>query len=1094
MRKIVAALVVAAGWAGVAAAEEQQVRQGPAAAWVQPAGGLKTDAPDDGAPVRFLLMDTQLHFGPEGTSSYAETAVRIQTPQGLQAMSTVSFPWDPSLGTLTVHKLQIVRGGQVIDLLAKQKFTVLRRESNLEAQELDGVLTAVLQPEDLRVGDVVEMASTVTNKDPALGGHVQWSISAPNVALDDLRLRATADQHAIYWRSGEGIDGLQPGVTSEGRSVSAAMKNVQPVLPVRGAPARFNWGRFVRFSDFKSWAEVSTVMSPLYAKASTVGPSSPLQAEIARIKVASADPKARAEAALALVQDQVRYVALSMDDGGYVPADSDLTWKRRFGDCKGKTALLLALLHGLGIEAQPALVNASDGDGLDQRLPSPGVFDHVLVRATVAGRVYWLDGTRLGDRRLDDIETPDMSWALPIQAQAANLIRLTVPPLERPTVVTRLSLDASKGLEMPATAHGEMVFRGDQAVGLNLKMADLTAAQRDQGLRTLWTEAYSFVAPAKVTATFDPVTREERFVMDGTATLAWDPGTPSGRFLTIDGSTLGWTPDFSRAPGLHADAPFSVAYPVYGEFHQTVILPNKGAGFWVQGADFDRKAAGRSFVRHAKLDKGLFTLDATTRSLAPEFPASEAEEAAKSLKEMAKDTVYIGAPDTYRMTRDEIEQYRKKTLTTAKDLEKRGDLMRQRGYLAQARTDIEAAMALDPKSVDQFARIAEIYAVQGDLPAAREALKKGFALSPDDVKLHRMSGYVASLEPNFEEAIAEYGKALAKDPKDRYSRRQRLLAYLNLDRLDQAQAEVDAMLKENAKDQDAQGLKLTIQIQAGKFDQALAEAEAAIAADGKASRPHLVKASILEIAQRRAEAQAEYDAALSVDRTAQGYVTRAAFRPSQDYAAQLKDLNEALKLEPDNTNVLDRRAVAEARMGQFDKALADANELIERDPDEIAWRQARAFVYAHAGKTDLAAADMEWTRGRIENTASSWNSICFDQAMWNLSLDKALADCEKAVSLSPRSSAILDSRAFVLFRLGRLDEALRDYAVVLKLAPHEANSLYGRGLAELQKGLVKEGRADLEAARRIQPRVDDTFAAYGVAPPAAYASSNSATK
>jgi transglutaminase-like putative cysteine protease len=52
---------------------------------------------------------------------------------------------------------------------------------------------------------------------------------------------------------------------------------------------------------------------------------------------------ARAEAALALVQDRVRYVALAMGAGGYVPADAAETWSRRYGDCKGKTALLLVV-------------------------------------------------------------------------------------------------------------------------------------------------------------------------------------------------------------------------------------------------------------------------------------------------------------------------------------------------------------------------------------------------------------------------------------------------------------------------------------------------------------------------------------------------------------------------------------------------------------------------------------------------------------------------------------------------------------------------------------------------------------------------------
>jgi len=75
----------------------------------------------------------------------------------------------------------------------------------------------------------------------------------------------------------------------------------------------------------------------------------------------------------------VRYVLLAIDDGGYVPAPADTTWSRRFGDCKGKTVLLLALLRELGIDARPALVSVQGGDGLNERLPMVGAFDHVFV-------------------------------------------------------------------------------------------------------------------------------------------------------------------------------------------------------------------------------------------------------------------------------------------------------------------------------------------------------------------------------------------------------------------------------------------------------------------------------------------------------------------------------------------------------------------------------------------------------------------------------------------------------------------------------------------------------------------------------------------
>jgi tetratricopeptide (TPR) repeat protein/transglutaminase-like putative cysteine protease len=1092
MGKIAAALVLAAAWATGARAEDAQVKLGPPAAWVQPAGSIKTDSPDDGAAVRLLLMDTQLHFGPEGTASYTESAIRVQTPQGLQTMSTVTLPWDPALGDLTVHRLRILRGGQTIDLLAGQKFTVLRRESNLEAQQLDGVLTAVLQPEDLRVGDVVDMAYSLTSKDPALAGHVQWGFAAPNIAIDDLRLRATADRRTILWRAAEGFEGLKPGVTGEGRSVSVAMQNVQPLLLPENAPGRFRWGRLLEFADFRSWAEVSAVMSPLYAKASTLAAGSPLQAEIARIKAASADPKTRAEAALALVEDQVRYVALSMDDGGYVPADADATWSRRFGDCKGKTTLLLALLKGLGVDAQPVLASTQQGDGLDQRLPSAGAFDHVLVRATIAGKAYWLDGTRLGDRKLEDIPTPDFVWVLPVQAAAAALIHVRPGPLDRPDTVRTIRIDATAGLDIPAPTHAEVLFRGDVAFALENTLANLTPTQRDASLRKFWSQAYSFLTVTRASAAYDPVAREERILADGVSAMAWEPGSICCRLYEADGYGMGWNADFTRPAGLHADAPFSVIFPSFEENRETIVLPNKGANFTVQGEDVDRRIGAWSFHRSLKIDKGVFTLDASTQSLAPEF--SPANTDAEAIKAMSKVAVYVVSPRNYPMTRQELDQYAKKTLTSAAEFMQRGRTLRDRGRFAEARADMQSAVALDPKSTDHLAELAEVSAMLGDFAAAHDALKKAAALKPDDDRVYRAGGYVSMREAKFAEAAAYYTKALDKNGDDKVARRQRILALQNLNEVDKALADTEILLKGDARNSDVRRLRVDILATAGRNDMALAEADAFIAAAPKEPYPHRLKGAVLERLGRIPESQAEYDQALALNMTAEGYFQRANDRRPNDHAARLADAKNALKLDPKNENVQRIVALSEAQAGDVDAALARIQALLAEAPDDQNLRGDRAYIYVKANEADLAAADIEWLRGHTEDNGGAWNSICYDEAMWGLTLEKALADCDKAVSLSPRSAAILDSRAFVLLRLERLDDAIAVYDQALTLAPRQADSLFGRGVARLRKGQVKDGQADLSEARRLSARIDDTFAEYGVKPPPAYASSNSATK
>ncbi|MGI9170276.1 MAG: DUF3857 domain-containing protein, partial [Caulobacteraceae bacterium] len=384
--------LIALLWAQAAvAADAPQIAPPPL--WVRSeldtAATPSASAASSTAATQNLLVDEQVRFGPSSTSLYFESVARAQTAQGLAALGTVALPWKPDTGTLTVHKVNILRGGQVIDALAGKSFTVLRRETNLESAMLDGVLTATLQVEGLRVGDALDLAVTYDGADPVLKGHSEMiSPLSAGMAVDRLKLRALwARPKVMRWRAGDGLPTPKVSRGGDQSELVVDMRAVEPLAVPKGAPSRFGHAREIEFTDFNSWADVSALFAPLYAKAATLAPDLPLRAEAARIRAASSDPAVQAAAALVLVQDKVRYVFLGMNDGGLTPADADVTWSRRFGDCKGKTALLLALLKALGIEAQPALAASTAGDGLETRLPTAGIFDHVLVRAAIAGKV-----------------------------------------------------------------------------------------------------------------------------------------------------------------------------------------------------------------------------------------------------------------------------------------------------------------------------------------------------------------------------------------------------------------------------------------------------------------------------------------------------------------------------------------------------------------------------------------------------------------------------------------------------------------------------------------------------------------------------------
>jgi tetratricopeptide (TPR) repeat protein len=1030
-----------------------------------------------------LLEDVEDRFSRDENETYWESVERIQTPQGLDEAGNISLDWDPDTETLTINKLVIRRGTTVIDVLANgQKFLVLRRENNLERAMLDGTLTAAILPEGLQVGDVLELAATWTHHDPVLEGLAQRTIHLPERPAREFRIRETwTKDRPMRWHPAREFPQAQLSTTEDGTELLIDMHNtVVPKVP-KDAPDRFDDAGEFEISAFATWEDLSTLMAPLYQKATVLKPDSPIKAEAAKIRLASTDPKVQAGAALRLVQDKVRYVFLGMNAGGYKPTDADVTWVRRFGDCKGKTVLLLSLLHELGIEAVPALVDSEHGDGMDGRLPGAGAFDHVIVRATIDGKQYWLDGTDTGNGKLDDIEVPPFKWALPIQAPGAGLEAMVVPPMDRPEDLSELRLDASHGLDLPASAHATLTLRGELAVRRKLKLTNMSEAESDQYLRDLWRNEYDWITVDKVSAIYDEATGEERLTMDGSANMGWKLASGLRRFES-DGSGLGWKPDFDRDPGPYRDAPFAVPHPYFTKTIETIVLPNDGKGFTLSGDDFDRTAAGREFKRSTKIENGVFTMEAGVRSIAPEFPASEAEAAKKAVQALHTDLVYLQAPKRYRVTDDEIAALMAKTPTSVDEYISRGDKLYDRNDYERAIADFDKAIELDPGRAGAYADRGNAYLYSGKAELAAADFAKALALNPRQTAAIRGNGIVRERNGDYRQAIDSYSRALDIDQNDEFALEHRALAYAELKDGDKALADYDQLLK-LAPDR-ARTIHLAradLLMRLGRGDDLLAEADrmAALDQDEVAYR---IRGVALLLLKRNDDARKAFDQSIAIRPTPAAYLGRSNTFPAGDHDQRLPDVDMALKLDPEMPAAHLMRAGLLLRKKDVASAMKDLDYILAKSPDNVAALQARAAAYIDERDFVQAEKDIDVILGQTPNDYNQLNSRCWVRAILGKQLDDALADCENALKLKPDFAAALDSRAFVQLRLGQLDASIDDYDAALKQAPQQSSSLFGRGIAKLRKGATEAGKADLAAARAIDPGIDDEFAGYGVTP------------
>ncbi|NJN63964.1 MAG: hypothetical protein HC882_03190 [Acidobacteria bacterium] len=84
------------------------------------------------------------------------------------------------------------------------------------------------------------------------------------------------------------------------------------------------------------------------------------------------------------VRDRVRYVLVTLGDGGYVPKPAVETAESLWGDCKAKSTLLASVLAIDKIASYPLFVNIGSRRSLPVGVPSIGVFDHVVLAVPIA--------------------------------------------------------------------------------------------------------------------------------------------------------------------------------------------------------------------------------------------------------------------------------------------------------------------------------------------------------------------------------------------------------------------------------------------------------------------------------------------------------------------------------------------------------------------------------------------------------------------------------------------------------------------------------------------------------------------------------------
>ena len=416
-------------------------------------------ADNTGQDVRVKRLHVELRVNADGT--YVEDTdwmQQVNSPRAVEQAGQIRIPYSSSLDKFEVVEAKTLKqDGRSIEVAASSIFTQDGLISPQGVTSFQDIKTTVAVFPDLDPGDSIEIHTRVTRQRPMLPGVFSYSrVFGSELQFDDVSISLTAPKALALAVENVGLQ-ASPPVEIDGQVRSTwTYRNAVVKWPEDDAVDPIMYQPRLLISSLASYDDLARAAAAAFA--GKAAPSEPIRAVAEQITRGAQTPLEQARRLQEWVAHNVRYFAIELSIGGYVPRPAEEVLLTRFGDCKDHEVLLQALLAAKGIASMPALLTTQPIYQLPG-VPVLAAFNHVIVYVPSLG-VYL------------DTNTPSVSFgALPsVDAdKPVLLLGAAVPRARTPSVtaeqnVTTLTTDVT--IAADGSASGEDLLTATGASGI----------------------------------------------------------------------------------------------------------------------------------------------------------------------------------------------------------------------------------------------------------------------------------------------------------------------------------------------------------------------------------------------------------------------------------------------------------------------------------------------------------------------------------------------------------------------------------------------------------------------------------------------------
>jgi tetratricopeptide (TPR) repeat protein len=411
--------------------------------------------------------DAVVRFAKDGSSERTISITEhILSDAGVRDAGIVSIPFAALTQTVTLDSVRVRKpSGEVIETPAEDAQEVPMPVTQAAPMYSD-LRMKQLPVKSLSVGDTLEYHVNIKDTNAAAPGAFWYA--------EDFTSGVPVKQETVELRVPREV------------SVLVKSKKVQPVVSDSGGERVYRWTHEtaseypkkeekdttapvnlvqetyepdVAMSSFHTWAEMGVWYRGL-VKGRAV-PDAAIQAKADALTHGLTTDDAKVDALYNYVATQYRYIAVSFGVGRLQPHMASEVFQNQYGDCKDKHTLLQAMLAAEKIEAEPVLIGSSVR--VNEELPLPSQFDHMITLVKLKDHDVWLDATpEIAPSRMLMAGLRDkLALAIPSTGDA-RLVR-TEAALPFPSFVDE-TITGQLDTHGVLTAHFDMTLRGDAEV------------------------------------------------------------------------------------------------------------------------------------------------------------------------------------------------------------------------------------------------------------------------------------------------------------------------------------------------------------------------------------------------------------------------------------------------------------------------------------------------------------------------------------------------------------------------------------------------------------------------------------------------------